>query len=359
MKITTKRQLFLHIIGGVLFFGQPIWLPTAPPEEKHWLLANPTIRDFMANGMMLVFFYLNYFVLIPKLYFRNKHVLYVLVIITGLLLICLLPSIFTGRDPLRMSANRFPPITRGHAMEDRGRPNGVPPQGLNDGGFFQEIKHHVFLFVAVIFFSLMLQVRNRLLKAESARHQAELASLKAQINPHFLFNTLNSIYALAVRKDDKAADAIINLSELMRYVIKDAKDNRIPLGKELDYIRNYIDLQKSRLGNTAIIDFSIQEEAGTGEIAPLILISFIENAFKYGVNPDMVSEIAIAIRADNNTLYLMVRNNKVAHSRDIFSSGIGIENTQERLHLLYPGKHLLRITENEETYLVNLTMELV
>jgi len=359
MKITRKRLLVFNIIGCILFLSQPIWLPTAPPEEKHWVLSNPTIRDFIANTMMLGFFYLNYFVLIPALYFRRKHVLYVLVIITGLLLICFLPSIFTGRDPLGMSAHQFPPAPGGSAMKNQYGPNSIPPQGFNNGGFYHEIKHHVFLFTAVIFFSLMLQIRNRLLKAESARHQAELAILKAQINPHFLFNTLNSIYALAVRKDDKAADAIIHLSELMRYVIKDAKGNKIPLAKELDYIRNYIELQKNRLGNTAIIHFCMPDETGTAEIVPLILISFIENAFKYGVNPDRTSVINISIRKENNLLELTVQNNKVAISRDVFSSGIGIDNTQERLHLLYPGKHLLKITEDDKSYGIHLSIELI
>src|SRR6266700_3208268 len=141
MKTNTKRLIFLNSIGCIIFLSQPIWLPTAPPGERFQLLANPTVRDFMANALMLGFFYLNHFVLIPKFYFRKKHVLYVLAIIAGLLLICLLPSILTGRNPLGLAADRFPPMPGGHGLEGHGASNSVPPH-RGDGGFFQEIKHH-------------------------------------------------------------------------------------------------------------------------------------------------------------------------------------------------------------------------
>lgn len=196
------------------------------------------------------------------------------------------------------------------------------------------------------------------LKAEKL--EAELSSLKTQINPHFLFNTLNSIYVLSVKKDDRASDAIIHLSGLMRYVIKDAHDYKIPLQKELDYVRNYIELQKARLGNTTEVRFECLGEPGGKEIAPLILITYIENAFKYGINPDVddcIVEINLQVTVAGIRLYVF--NKKVQQSPDAGSTGIGMGNTGERLKLLYPNKYVLEISENKETYSVTLTLQLV
>lgn len=384
--ITSKRNsVIFQVLCSLLFLTQPVWLSTSPPGEHNFLFSRPTLRDFMANGLMLSFFYLHFYVLIPGLYFKKRYVVYAISLVSAIALICFLPSLLTGRNPFEPAnttvTSSQPPAPRRQPTEAY-RDHQQPPPGpglahepdmpphqpiVHDTGavpagstFYEEIKHHVFLLVAVIFFSLLLRIRSRLFEAETARHQAELANLKAQINPHFLFNTLNSIYALAVKKDDKTADAIINLSELMRYILRDGKDNRIPLQKELDYVQNYIDLQSARLGHTVDIRFSTIEEAAAGrkEIAPLILISFIENAFKYGVNPDLKSIVTIHITEKENSLHLTVGNRKVATRKDVLSSGIGLDNTIERLRLLYPGKHQLDITENDTEYLVNLTIQL-
>jgi hypothetical protein len=349
-----NKIALVQVVGSVLFLTQPIWLPTHPSGEAFSLLSRPTIRDFIANTLMLSFFFLNYFQLIPGLYFKRQYLLYGLLLVAGFLCICFLPSILTGRNPFESAATRNTPPPG--AFDGNHSPPPPLPQGST---FYEEIKHHVFLFIAVVFFSLLLRIRSRLYEAETAKRQAELASLKSQINPHFLFNTLNSIYALVVKKDDKAADAVINLSELMRYIIKDANNDKIALQKELDYLNNYIELQSSRLGDTANIHFTITGTADNLTIAPLILISFIENAFKYGVNPDLRSDITIEIVVSESTLTLLVSNNKVAAGPAIASSGIGVNNTIDRLHLLYPSKHTLRITEDEVSYLVNLSIDLL
>jgi len=356
MKGTNRYLIYLHIIGCAFFLSQPIWLYTGPPGETDFIFSRPTLRDFTANGLMLGFFYLHFYLLIPRLYFKKKHFLYLAAIVIGLLVICLVPSLLTGRDPFQQASAVLPSI----GSHGPGPAVAPPVAERGHGSFFEEIKHHVFLFASVIFFSLLLRIRNRWYKAETARHQAELSNLKGQINPHFLFNTLNSIYALAVKQDATTADAILNLSGLMRYVIKDAKDNRIPLWKELEYIENYIDLQRSRLRNTAVIDFAVDaDNESAASIAPLVLISFIENAFKYGVNPEVPSEVFVRIKVSENMLELLVHNSRVTVPQDVFSSGIGINNTRERLELLYPGKHHLNITEDAHNYQVNLSIDLV
>lgn len=343
MKLSHLQKIILQIIGCLLFLSQPIWLPSRPPEEAFHLFSRPILRDYSANALMLIFFYLHYYLIIPKLYFTRKYLLYFSISIFAFCCIVLLPSLMTGRNPFSSHQN-LPFPAHGYPV--------IP--------FFEEIKHHIFLFIAVVTFSLSLRTRARWYQAEYQRQQAELDSLKGQINPHFLFNTLNSIYSLVVDKDDAAADSIVHLSELMRYIIKEAKDGKIPLAKELSYLDNYIELQRARLGNTVVINFHVLTEDADGlNIAPLLLISLIENAFKYGVNPDEECNINIEITVINRCLNLVVRNKKVSRISTITSSGIGIDNTRERLQLIYPLKHSLQIENESKYYTANLSIELV
>jgi LytS/YehU family sensor histidine kinase len=160
---------------------------------------------------------------------------------------------------------------------------------------------------------------------------------------------------LAIKKDDKTADAVVQLSELMRYIITNANDDVIALDKEINYISNYIQLQKTRLGNTVTVDYRMEGNSFGKAVTPLILISFIENAFKHGVNPNENSEICIRITIIGEFLTLFVSNNKVQSIQT--DSGIGLQNTIERLSLLYPNNHVLTIDENPKTYQVTLTLK--
>ncbi|HRD40256.1 MAG TPA: sensor histidine kinase, partial [Bacteroidia bacterium] len=186
----------------------------------------------------------------------------------------------------------------------------------------------------------------------------ELSYLKAQINPHFLFNTLNSIYSLAIQKSDETANAVVKLSGMMRYVLTESQNEFVSLQKELDYINNYIELQKTRLDSTIKLHYTITGTTTGKAIAPLILIPFIENAFKYGVNAEENSEITIEISVNEAAINLFVKNNKVSIRPDPENrSGLGIENTKSRLLLLYPGKHYLNIDDNSASFSVSLSIK--
>jgi hypothetical protein len=350
MKSMRKKNALLHLLCCSVFLLMPVLISTRPPEEPFLTVTKPFIRDIIGNAMLLAFFYLNYYWLIPKLYYRRKYVLYIGLILLSLLLVITLPSIFTGRL-FAMPRSTAPSVKPGLI-------NPMPAHRTVLSFLFDEMKHHLYLFIIALFFSLMLRIRQRLFQAQEDKLNAELSSLKAQINPHFLFNTLNSIYALAVKKDDKTADAVINLSELMRYIIKDAHNNKVALEKELNYIGNYIDLQKSRLGNTARIYFTSTGNFEGKEIAPLILITFIENAFKYGINPDADSEIRIQIDIEKSDLHMQVFNKKVKTINNTGSTGIGIQNTKERLQLLYPSKHHITIQDTNIYFSVDLIITL-
>ncbi|MBZ4044601.1 sensor histidine kinase [Flavobacterium hibisci] len=234
----------------------------------------------------------------------------------------------------------------------------IPPGPMSFdtmGGPPTQYGHTALVYLLGVISSLLFAISGRLQNVEKEKMKSELAFLKAQINPHFLFNTLNSIYALALKKDDKTPDAVIQLSELMRYIITNANDEVIDLSKETNYINNFISLQKTRLGNTVVVDYQLNGTPFGKAITPLILISFIENAFKHGVNPDQTSEICIYIDIHEKELTLMASNKKTFSIQS--DSGIGLQNTIERLALLYPNKHQLKIEDTNEKYIVNLSIE--
>lgn len=242
---------------------------------------------------------------------------------------------------------------------DRNGPPGAPPVGRSISVVLPA-KLAIFFLIGSVssLISILIQATNRLRRVENDQLQAELQQLKAQIQPHFLFNTLNSIYALAIRNDERTADTIVKLSDFLRYIIRDAHRDKVPLTAELNYIANYIELQKARLREAVQIDYQLGGEPNGLLIAPLLLSSFIENAFKYGVNPEEDSPIRIHLNIRDNALRLVVTNNKVQVSKLEESTGIGLRNTQERLRLTYPGAHELTIDDTATEFRVNLFLEL-
>jgi hypothetical protein len=377
-----RKNIFYIIVGCLFFLALPLIVSTRPPEEPAFLFTLPVIRDVITNGVLLLFFFINYDYFIPHLYFTRKYLAYGACILFCLLCICLIPILLTGdiRPPFRPGyggGGEQGPVEQrqmDRGPMDRPMDSGFAGQGPGPGGergpvsrerlswgnaFWLQISHSIYLYIAVILFSILLRVRDRLYQLQKEKINAELSSLKSQINPHFLFNTLNSIYALAVKGDEKTADAVINLAGLMRYMIKEAHGDRISLQKELDYLTNYVELQKSRLRETAVVSLNIKGQAGTLEIAPLILITFVENAFKYGINPDMESRISIDIDIHDGILDLSVFNTKVVISSLDLSTGIGLDNTRSRLEKLYYKRHRLEINDEKDYYTIFLSIQLI
>jgi sensor histidine kinase YesM len=233
---------------------------------------------------------------------------------------------------------------------------------------FKEI---IFFFTAYIIITSLLklskswfwvsELERELLEKEKQKTEVELKALKAQINPHFFFNTLNNIYSMALDKDDRLPNTILQLSDLMRYFLYESKDNFIPLEKELAVVNNYIALQKIR--SDAQLDFEMKSsgEINGQQIAPLLLITFLENAFKHGAkgNPER-SFIRINTEVEKNRLSFSVENNKgiIDEIKAGDQGGLGLKNIKRQLELLYPKKHFLTIKNTKDSFAVQLHLDL-
>ena len=226
--------------------------------------------------------------------------------------------------------------------------------------YFSEAGNYVYLFLISLAASFCLTLYFSWKQNQRERMNAEILYLKAKIDPHFLFNTLNSIYALALEKSNETPTALVKLSGMMRYVFNEAKDTFVWMDKEINYISDYIALQNIRLGNTVDLTYNVTGISAGKKIAPLVLIPFVENAFKYGVNPEEESKIQININITTTRLTMMVLNKKVKIRKgSIAKSGHGVTTTQERLELLYPNRHNLTINDNEKEFSVSLQIDFV
>ncbi|MCB0572142.1 MAG: histidine kinase [Phaeodactylibacter sp.] len=193
--------------------------------------------------------------------------------------------------------------------------------------------------------------------------QSELRFLKSQINPHFLFNTLNNLYALTLKKSDQAPEIVLKLSEMMRYMLYECNEKRVPLSKEINYIRNYLDLERLRQGKNVEINFEVSGEAQDQKIAPLMFIPFLENSFKHGLNNHLTKGfVNMRLLVDNNQVHFYIENSKpdTPPKQDSRrpSGGIGLVNIHRRLNLLYPNQYQLDIEDSPKAYAVNLQINL-
>ena len=187
--------------------------------------------------------------------------------------------------------------------------------------------------------------------------QAELKFLKTQIHPHFLFNTLNNLYALTLKKSERAPEMVLKLSELINYMLYECRSDEVPLSKEIKFIRNYVDIEKMRYGDKLDVDIRVTGEVADRTIAPLILLPFVENCFKHGASEDLQqSWVKVTVDSHADHLVIKVENSKGENGK-LREEGIGIQNVKRRLDLLYPTKHELKIINGAETFLVILSIQ--
>ncbi|OJY87973.1 MAG: hypothetical protein BGP14_21235 [Sphingobacteriales bacterium 44-15] len=324
------------------------------------------LHMFIFNLALIPFYYFNAYFLVPRFFFNNKNWIYFLCIAGFLILLLAIP--LPERRFLFVNGKQLPiPFADSIFINGRQIP-GLPPGDrvfVNPPRFagFRHIPR-VFSFLLVWLLGTMIQVIHRWQIAEKKSKEselekvnAELSFLKLQINPHFLFNTLNNIYALASIQSAQTPAAIMKLSDIMRYVMYDAQSDYVPLDKEIEYIRNYIELQKMRSNDKLALIFEANGNISGQKIAPLLLLSFIENAFKYGISNHEESKIEIIINVNRDTLHMVV-NNAIFNRIQQSNNSIGLPNTRRRLELLYPNRHQLKVNKAETNFNVDLSIQL-
>jgi len=198
---------------------------------------------------------------------------------------------------------------------------------------------------------------------EKEKLEAELKFLKSQVHPHFLFNTLNNLYSLTLKKSDNAPEIVLKLSELMSYMLYDTSARQVSLSKEINYINHYIDLEKIRYGDRLDISFNTHGNVTGKMIAPMLLLPFIENSFKHGVSGELETVwISLDLHVESNKLIFKVENSKSPEEENVkissYRSGIGLKNVKRRLDLIYGKDYDLKILDEKDTFLVVLKLKL-
>jgi len=335
--------IIANIVGWLIFLAIPLlFISEPPPELKQEFGKLYLLPIFTSSFFLILLFYFNYYFLVPKFLFTNRYIIYILSCLACIGIKFIFPVIMMFLFP------------KPH--------HPLPIDYLPHPKFLMHLQfgNSVLMHVVILLASIGLRLNKRWELTEQEKLQSELALLKSQVNPHFLFNTLNGIYAATLGKADNASEMIIKLSDIMRYTISEAHLDSVPLQKEINYISNYIELQKLRLSSKVSLEYTVKGEASDYEIAPLLLIPFVENAFKYGVNPELDSSIFVLIEINGSELQLKVYNSKVEIESTLQeTTGLGIENTRLRLNLIYPGKHKLEIEETESSYSVSLYISLI
>lgn len=324
--MSLKKPWLTHLIICITFLGLPVLLTPPHRDEFGKGIGNYLIvRKEVANVLLLVFFYINYLYILP-LYFKKKYFVFG-VIIAFCLVLLIVPEFILD---LFTSGGR----------------HGAPPN----------VQNTFFLFFMVFFISYSIKMNARFKEAESEKQQAQISLLKAQVNPHFLFNTLNSIYVLALKNSTDTARSVVKLSNMLRYSLTETATDFVALSDEFSFVENYIALQKMRLGTTCSIVCEINNNTTNDRIIPMVLIPFIENAFKYGVSVTLPSEIKIKLQNIDGVLQLKVRNSKRNCPDDNYSTGIGVANTRRRLNMYYDNRHSLEISDNDDDFYVQLNI---
>jgi two-component system LytT family sensor kinase len=339
-----KGSIIVNAIFWLLILAFTLLIVLSSPQK-----ATPfeLLVQFGYYGIINVsIYFINYLILIPNIIQKQQRSWLYLIIVVGLILVAMVVKFGI--------ALMYPEIMLTHrGPETKQQPSytGFLISTFLITGFFI-VMSSLLKFTTDWFSNERIQ-RN----LESEKKDMELQFLKSQLNPHFLFNSLNNIYSLAYQKSDKTADAILKLSEIMRYMIYESNDSWVQLNKEVEYVQSFVELQKLRFKDGAAVEIKINGEIDGQKIVPLILISFVENAFKHGVANDPTDPIRINIIANQKILHFSVSNKKSKTNKDAMG-GVGLNNVERRLQLLYPERYKLNIVNSATHYTTELMLDL-
>jgi sensor histidine kinase YesM len=334
----TSKYAF-HFLFWIFFIFSLIADTTSLFTQDKWLYVSYIFAKTLVQALLV---YVNILLLYPVFFKKKKYLLYIVFVI--------LVTLIAGYCNLKVEVY------------------------LRNNGELLSVEKHFRFFLSqlgmaaryvIISFLLKISVdyyeqKETLKKIELEKTTAELNFLKAQVNPHFLFNTLNNLYALILEKSDKSGEAVLKLADIMKYILAEGKEDRVILQKEIELLYNYTELERLRKPDAEII-FKSSGNTQNYFITPLLLLPLVENAFKYGLNS--VSKngfVRISIIAEAKKVEIIVENNipPVKNNEALKSLGIGIENVKQRLAILYPGKYMIDINSKTESFIVNLQLQL-
>lgn len=326
----------IHIVAWGILIGLPFFFTGRETQE---VTVESYVRSVIVPLSFMLVFYVNYFFLVKQYLFSRREwkffVSNIILIAVAMLLVHLMMQ-------------TLPP-----PMHHRPRPE----RELQDVIGFFLVNGLLYglvagLSVAIKMTSGWYEVESARRELEKSRAEAELQNLKSQLNPHFLFNTLNNIYSLIAFSPDRAQEAVHDLSRLLRYVLYESSRPLVPLEKELDFIRNYVELMRIRLPENVELKTEISSAKPDVLIAPLLFISLIENAFKHGVSNNHHSYIHLDIHQNGDLIVCCLRNSYFPKdaAQDKSGSGIGLRNLKKRLELLYPNRHIFSCGVEGDNY---------
>ncbi|WP_212004037.1 sensor histidine kinase [Chitinophaga sp. HK235] len=336
-------QISIHIVCCLLFMIFPLLFMHNGKGYTELIAPAMHYSYWLFCSCYIILFYFNRYYLMPRFFIPGRYGIYVAMA----LLLC--GGIFFLQPFDRLLQQKW----------------AVPPEGA-DWVYESPVIDITSLFIFFMIMALGAAItttrrwqltEQRAIRAEREKIRAELSFLKAQVHPHFLFNTLNNIYTLALTKNNYTADSILRLSNIMRYITDDVCADYVPLLQEEECIRDYIALQQLRL-RPGLVDYKVTGELERKVISPLVLMTFVENMFKYGVSKHMPAPMLIHLEISEHHINFFCRNRIYRERKPVHSSGVGIANTRQRLELLYPQKHVLNITTDNNLYTVRLTLQI-
>lgn len=337
--MTQKKTLYNILLWIGLYF---LWVVVF--QKRAFAFSRTMTIQFCYLLFIAGNYYFNVFYNVPLFLYRKKYAAFGLLFLAGIIVASLL------RVPLATYLNQhyFAP--------------GKPPPGFSELFFNSLI--NIFIWTICLVAAKLIIDRIRFQKyidvIEKEKMKNELDFLKAQFNPHFLFNSINSIYGNINKSNSTARGMLLTFSEMLRYQLYECNTATISIEKEISYIRNYVSLQQIRKPENLSIQLEISDEVKGITVAPLVLIAFIENSFKYVSNyDDKLNEVKISLALSNKQLFFKTFNTKenINGRKAIDHGGIGIANVKRRLELLYPGKHALSIQNSERSFEVTLNLE--
>jgi len=354
VKLPKEVRIGLHILGWLLnganlmlpaYFASQNHMPLPPGMDSASLLRNVVAIGSIHLLMQIVVFYANYFFVFDRFFLKNNKSYYFLVSISILLLAWMFENqVFQsglfGLDPMP------------HHLRPSG--HGGPPGSQPD--FLLPLITAYFASFLVKLYPLYIEQQLAQVQLIGQKQQIQLHLLKGQMQPHFLFNTLNNLRYLLRSSPEKADTAILQLSDLLRYTVSSSEQEKVSIAEEAEYLQNYIELQKMRLPKDVEVEVKFHITAPEKQIPPLLLIPFIENAFKYGVSAQYPGFIIIELNATETKFNLMV-NNRNYRQKISGSTSVGIPNVKERLSYHYPKQHHLEIINNDNYFTVKLEIQ--